>query len=206
MHQTMYATLSKRALALVIAALLAMGAVFMMAGCSGTSDEQVIRDGITKELDAFKNPTKESLAPYIGEADEDQLAALEAYGVDIYEFIEHAFRGFDYEIGDITVDGDKATANVKVTNIDVANVTQDVMSKISTDKDISAKVQKLSEGGDQEKIMKYVFSLVYEAMDATTDTVTTDTTINLTKTDNQWNVDEESITEMIQGMYGGLAN
>ena len=206
MHQAIYETLGKRALALVVAALLAMGAAFTLAGCSGASDEQVIRDGITKELDAFKNPTKEGLAPYIGEADEDQLAALEAYGIDIYEFIEHAFRGFDYEIGDITVDGDKAVANVKVTNIDVANVTQDVMAKISTDKDISAKVQKLSEGGDQAKIMEYVFSLIYEAMDAATDTVTTDTAINLTKTGNQWNVDEESITKMIQGMYGGLTS
>ncbi|MBE6470165.1 MAG: hypothetical protein E7000_00435 [Coriobacteriaceae bacterium] len=193
-----------RMLAIVLAAFLAIGAACVLAGCSGTSDEQVIREGLAKELDAFKSPTKESLEPYIGEIDSDQMETLESYGIDIYEFIEHAFRGFDYTINDVTVDGDTATADVTISNIDVAKVASSVMDTVSSDKDIAAKVQKLAEGGDQSEVMKYVFSLMYDAMDAATETVSTDTTIKLTKTNNQWDIDEDSISDMIAGMYGGM--
>lgn len=188
-----------------VLALAAMMAALSLAGCSAGNDEQVIRDGLAAELEAFKNPTEEGLAPYIGAYDGTQLEELEAAGVDLYEFLGHAFRGFDYEIGDINVDGDTATANVKLTNIDVRAATADVLERTKSDKDVAAKVEELAESGDQAKIMQYVFSLMYDAMDAQTDTVDTELELKLVKENNVWNLDSQSVSDMLSGLYGGLA-
>ena len=190
--------------AIAAAAMLALGAAFTLGGCAGTSDEDVIRDGVTKTLDAFKNPTKENLTPYIGELDTDQVKQLEAYGLDVYEFFGHAFKNFDYQLGDIAVDGDKATAAVKIQNTDVSKVARGVIDKVQNDESIAAEVQKIAEKGDQAEVMKFVFSLIYEELDATTETATTDVQLTLTKTNNEWRIDEDSFYTMVNGMYGGM--
>ena len=161
-------------------------------------------DGVTKTLDAFKNPTKENLTPYIGELDTDQVKQLEAYGLDVYEFFGHAFKNFDYQLGDIAVDGDKATVAVKVQNTDVSKVARGVIDKVQNDESIAAEVQKIAEKGDQAEVMKFVFSLIYEELDATTETATTDVQLTLTKTNNEWRIDEDSFYTMVNGMYGGM--
>ena len=196
---------AKRLVALVFAAVLALG-MFAVAGCSSSNDEQVIRDGIAKELDVFKNPTKEALQPYMDQMDSSQMAQLEAYGIDIVEFLQHALGKFDYEIGDITIDGDKATAALTVTNIDVATITNDTMTKLQSDPAIAKEVQDIiANGGDQKDAMKVVFSYLYDALDAATETTTTDTEITLTKDGNVWNVDQDSMSGLLTGIYGNLA-
>ena len=198
-------TRTKRLIAVVFAAVLALG-LFAVAGCSSNNDEQVIRDGLTKELDVFKNPTKESLAPYMDSLDSGTMAQLDAYGIDIVEFLQHALGKFDYEIGDIKVNGDKATAAIKVTNVDVSGVMNKAMQDIQTDPAIAAQVQDIvANGGTQKDAMKVVFGYLYDALDAATETVTTDTEITLTKTGNTWDVDQDSMSDMLTGIYGNLA-
>ena len=51
-------TPAMRILAVLLTFILGMGAIAALSGC-GANDEQVIRDGIAKELDAFKNPSKD---------------------------------------------------------------------------------------------------------------------------------------------------
>ena len=194
---------AKRVLAMALTAVLAMGAMFALAGC-GPNDEQAIRDGITQQLDILKNPTKETIEPLLGEADETTMKQLETYGVDLYELIGHAFRGFDYTIGDIKVDGNNATADLTITTIDISKTSQAALESISKDPAALEKVQKFYEDGDQKAAMQYVVGLVYDALDATTDTVTTDTTLKLTKTNGTWDVDKSSLNEIFAGMYGDL--
>ena len=197
---------TKRLVALVFAAVLALG-MFAVAGCSSSNDEQVIRDGIAKELDVFKNPTKEALQPYMDQLDSGQMAQLEAYGIDLVEFLQHALNKFDYEIGDITVDGDKATAALKVTNVDVSAITNDVMANIQSDPDVTKKVQEVvANGGGQKEAMAVVFGYLYDALDNATETVTTDTEITLTKDGNTWNVDQDSMSGLLTGIYGDYSS
>ena len=197
---------AKRLVALVFAAVLALG-MFAVAGCSSNNDEQVIRDGIAKELDVFKNPTQEALQPYMDQLDSTQMQQLEAYGIDLVEFLQHALGKFDYEIGDITVDGDKATAALTVTNIDVATITNDTMSKLQSDPEITKKVQDIiANGGNQKDAMAVVFGYLYDALDNATETVTTDTEITLTKDGNVWNVDQDSMSGLLTGIYGNFAS
>lgn len=195
---------AKRAVALVLAMLLAIGAAFAIAGCSA-SDEQVIRDGITEQLDMFKNPTKENLAPLVEKVDPAKLELFDNYGIDFYEFFEHAFGKFDYNVGDITVDGNTAVADVTVTSINVNSVIADVADKAKSDKKISAEIQKIAESGDQAKVMQYVIGLMYDAMDATTDVVTTDMKIKLVKEGNVWDFDDESLAELTNSIYSSVA-
>ena len=196
---------AKRLVALVFAAVLALG-MFAVAGCSSSNDEQVIRDGITKELDIFKNPTQEALQPYLDKMDSSQIQQLEALGVDIVEFLQHALGKFDYEIGDITIDGDKATAALKVTNIDVSTIMNDTMTKLQSDPAVAKEVQDvIANGGDQKDTLKVVFKYLYDALDAATETTTTDTQITLTKDGNVWNVDQDSMSGLLTGIYGSLA-
>lgn len=197
-------TRTKRLIAVVFAAVLALG-LFAVVGCSSNNDEQVIRDGISKELDVFKNPTKESLAPYMDSIDANTQAQLDAYGVDIVEFLQHALGKFDYEIGDIKVNGNTATAAIKVTNVDVSGIMNETISNMQNDPELVAKVQDVvAKGGTQADAMKVVFAYLYDALDASNDLVTTDTEITLTKTGNTWNVDEDSMSGMLTGIYGDL--
>lgn len=198
-------TRTKRLVAVVFAAVLALG-LFAVVGCSSNNDEQVIREGIAKELDVFKNPTAESLAPYMSAIDSSTQAQLDSYGVDIVEFLQHALAKFDYEIGDIKVDGNKATAAIKVTNIDVSKIANETMANIQDNPELVAKVQDIvANGGTQKDAMKAVFEYLYTAFDAATETVTTDTEITLTKTGNTWDVDQDSMSGLLTGIYGNLA-
>ena len=197
---------AKRLVALVFAAVLALG-MFAVAGCSSSNDEQVIRDGIAKELDIFKNPTKEALQPYMDQMDSSQMAQLEALGIDLVEFLQHALNKFDYEIGDITVNGDKATAALKVTNVDVSTITNDVMANIQSDPEVAKKVQEVvANGGGQKEAMAVVFGYLYDALDNATETITTDTEITLTKDGNTWNVDQDSMSGLLTGIYGDYSS
>jgi len=195
----------KRAATLVLSMLLAIGATFAIAGCSAANDEQVIRDGITAQLDMFKNPTKESLEPLMAEVDPSKLELFESYGIDFYEFFEHAFGKFDYKVGDIKVDGNTAVADVTVTSINVDSVIADVSDKAKNDKKISAEIQKIAESGDQAKVMQYVIGLIYDSMDATTDVVTTDMKIKLVKEGNAWDFDKDSLAELTSSIYSSVA-
>ena len=80
------------------------------------------------------------------------------------------------------------------------------MQDIQTDPAIAAQVQDIvANGGTQKDAMKVVFGYLYDALDAATETVTTDTEITLTKTGNTWDVDQDSMSDMLTGIYGNFA-
>lgn len=91
-------------------ALFAAGAVFL-AGC-GPSAEEVVRQGVSDELERLKTHDSELLAELAADSGAGQLAV---YGIDAEEFIGAYLGGFDYRIDDVTVDGDTAAATVVLT-------------------------------------------------------------------------------------------
>ena len=71
----------------------------------GPDHEQAIRDALTQELDTIKNLDE----GFINEiASQDEVA-------NPNEFFKSYLSGFDYSIGDVTVDGETATATVTLT-------------------------------------------------------------------------------------------
>lgn len=90
--------------------LLAAGAVSLI-GC-GPSSEEIVRQGVTDELERLKTHDSELLAELAADSGADQLSV---YGIDAQEFIAAYLDGFDYRIDEVTVDGDTATATVVLT-------------------------------------------------------------------------------------------
>lgn len=184
----------------VMACVLSLGVAGGLSACGGNA-EQVIRDGIDSELSAFKNPTKENLSKYVDE-DSSSISQIKSLGVDPYEFLGHVFDKFDYEIGDIKVDGDTATAVVTVKNVDVASALEETSDYFKSS-DNAAELMEIYQSDGETGLYKKFFSQFYEFVDAKEDTVSTDVTIHLTKKDNTWSIDDDSITDLVKGAYGG---
>ena len=118
-----------RAITTIVSCVLALGLVVGLNGC-GKNDEELIRASVSEVMDLFKNPTKENLQGFINE-DEIDLSTLEEYDIDIYEFLGHSFKHFDYTINDVTVDGDTASANLTLTNTDLGAVVEETTTEIT---------------------------------------------------------------------------
>lgn len=102
----------KRLIAVGALALAMAFSACLVAGCSGQSDEEVIRTAITEELDSIKNLDEETVSMLSEGMDVSQLAE---FGIDGTEFMTTYLEGFDYSIDGITVDGDTAEAVVTLT-------------------------------------------------------------------------------------------
>lgn len=105
--------LAKAAL-LALAAALAATMLMGLTACGGESAEDVIRKGVTEELESIKNLDQAALDEIMAGTG-TASAGLEEYGVDMEEFCRTWLDGFDYSVDDVTVDGDKATVKVTIT-------------------------------------------------------------------------------------------
>lgn len=108
------------ALAAVLIALLVA-----LVGCSsGPSDEEVIRQGIEGELAAIKAGDDDLVSAIEDGAGED----LGVLGIDARDFVSAYLDGFDYSVGDVTVNGDEATVHLSITCRSMGDVTADFES------------------------------------------------------------------------------
>lgn len=189
-----------RAITTIVSCVLALGLVVGLNGC-GKNDEELIRASVSEVMDLFKNPTKENLQGFINE-DEIDLSTLEEYDIDIYEFLGHSFKHFDYTINDVTVDGDTASANLTLTNTDLGAVVEETTTEITENIDDYADV--LNGENGRKEFMKIFFNKIYEKLDASEETVSTDATLQLNKVDGEWEVDDSSMDAVVSAMYGGL--
>lgn len=195
---------AKRAVAVFIMIVLAAGVSFALSACGGASnDEKLIKDEISKVLDNFKNPTKESLSEYV-EGNEAALASLEAYGVDYVELFQHLFKHFDYTIDDVKVNGDTAVAKLTVENVNLQNAINEASIAMQNDPEFLSEAQAAYMSGGEQAMYKLVFQEMYDAIDSSTDIVKSQTELTCTKKNGQWEPDEESMTEFVSKVYGGL--
>lgn len=121
------ASIKKLAASFLAAALLALGAVALV-GC-GPNDEEVIREGVSAELDKLKNLDDETLDLLASEAGADDLAT---YGIDAKAFVSSYLAGFDYRIENVSVDGENATATVVLTCKSFSQYTDSLQEAVTT--------------------------------------------------------------------------
>ena len=188
------------------ALVLCMG--FALSGC-GTSDEEMIRAGISKELDALKNPTSESLKEMFnkeGSETEAVEAQFEALGLDFYEFCEHLFKNFDYTIDEISIDGDKATVDLTVQGVNLEQAIEQVTDEVATDiqSNPEAYQDMLSSEDSVKEVYGLVFDKLYDHLDTDAEQTEHSGAVYYNKVDNTWVIDEDSVTELAMGMFGGL--
>ena len=105
-------TLAHGILALLVAIMM-IAAACSLSGCLGSpSDEDAIRAKLTSELDSIKNLDDS----FVDEFSESiNMSQLSVYGIDGVAFMKSYLDGFDYAIDSITVDGDRATAQITIT-------------------------------------------------------------------------------------------
>ena len=98
---------------LLLAPLMAVlvACVVLLSGCGGPSVEELITKDLTTQFDEVKNGGDDFLAG-LEEASGDEFEQL---GIDPKEYAKSYLEGFDYKIGDVTVDEDKGTATAEVT-------------------------------------------------------------------------------------------
>lgn len=185
----------------LLAATLALLVSFSLGACQ-QNDEKVIREGATQVLEAFKNPTKENLSPYLEDMDDETTEMLDSYGIDIYEFLGHAFKHFDYSIGEIKVNGDKATVDITAKNANLDSAIEVASQKFEEEVTQDEIISLYSDGGEKAVMQKF-FTYAYQALDDSTDIKETSATLDFTKTDGEWEVDDSSMEDFLSTVYGG---
>lgn len=163
-----------RAAAIVAALLLAFAALLALTGCS--SDQEKIKAAVDSELGALVDPDDAAIDKLVDEADSvDEFAMA---GIEVRDFVKSWIDGFSYEVGDISVDGDKAEAKVTITCKNLGQIIQ------SWTEASQAEMASMSFTTTDE-IYEYVGSSLMAAVDSAEPTPT-EVTIELEKDGTDW--------------------
>lgn len=180
----------KLLLAPLMAALVAC--VVLLSGCGGPSVEELITNDLTSQFDEIKNGGDDFLSG-LEEASGDEFEQL---GIDPKEYAKSYLEGFDYKIGDVTVDEDKGTATAEVT------ITCKSMNKIVEDfaTQYQEKVAAFDELPSEDDLYKMAGRVM---VDVTKAAKTKDTKVTFkysANEDNEWSADDSATTEMMNAM------
>lgn len=99
-------------IAISIALALAAALPLALAAC-GASGEKAVHDAVTKELESLKQLDDKALDQILGTA--VASADYTQFGVKDREFFEAWMNGFEYSVGDVTVNGNTAAVEVTIT-------------------------------------------------------------------------------------------
>lgn len=180
----------KLLLAPLMAALIAC--VVLLSGCGGPSVEELITNDLTSQFDEIKNGGDDFLSG-LEEASGDEFEQL---GIDPKEYAKSYLEGFDYKIGDVTVDEDKGTATAEVT------ITCKSMNKIVEDfaTQYQEKIAALDTMPSEDDLYKMAGQVM---VDVTKAAKTKDTKVTFkysANKDNEWSADDSATTEMMNAM------
>lgn len=180
----------KLLLAPLMAALVAC--VVLLSGCGGPSVEELITNDLTSQFDEIKNGGDDFLSG-LEEASGDEFEQL---GIDPKEYAKSYLEGFDYKIGDVTVDEDKGTATAEVT------ITCKSMNKIVEDfaTQYQEKIAALDTMPSEDDLYKMAGQVM---VDVTKAAKTKDTKVTFkysANKDNEWSADDSATTEMMNAI------
>ena len=173
---------------------MAVALVFSLfiAGCGGPDPAQLIREDLEAALGDL-DTVNEELATGLEQAAGEDLGTL---GISAEEFSDAYLDGFGYEIGDITVDGDTATAEVTVT----VKSFNDIMTTFQTDFTEWVYSTDLSTFTSEDDFYKEAGRILLETVQNAEATEST-LTVDYTKDGDDWTMDPVSKSE-INALFG----
>lgn len=188
--------------------LLAVVALVGLSACKSDTDK--VTEAVSGLLESYVVPVanedgempEDPAWPASDFGDADTMAVLEGYGVNADEWHEHCFKNFGYEIGEVSVDGDTATASVTVTNASLSAAVEAAGADFATFAQ-SADSQETYRQGGKTALFEQLVSYVYAHLDANESPVVTTLTITCTKDDEgNWapQIDREPF---FSALYGG---
>lgn len=149
-----YTNIARRALALVCTAALAAIPALGLSACGGPSDEELIKQTLTADLDAIKTVDEDTVKSMMGDS---AVSEMETYGIDAFAFYTNCVKQFSYDNVDVTVDGDSATATLDVTNVDIEKVLTSWANDVSayvTSQEAIDDYNNLGENGMMQKMLQ----------------------------------------------------
>lgn len=194
-----------RIAACAAAAMLVLGLGLVSAGCSQQSEApddptELVKAELTKGFDQVKdqltNIDNETLNAMF---DADALAQFEAMGLDGAEFVKGLLDGFDYEIGEITINGDKAEAAVTLKMKDLkewmSNVEESAIQLAMENPNIS-----------EAELMSQMGPLMMDALGKVEGMADIPITVTATESNGTWTVDGDALSqEVSQAMMSSLS-
>jgi len=194
-----------RIAACAAAAMLVLGLGLVSAGCSQQSEApddptELVKAELTKGFDQVKdqltNIDNETLNAMF---DADALAQFEAMGLDGAEFVKGLLDGFDYEIGEITINGDKAEAAVTLKMKDLkewmSNVEESAIQLAMENPNIS-----------EAELMAQMGPLMIDALGKVEGMADIPITVTATESNGTWTVDGDALSkEVSQAMMSSLS-
>lgn len=176
---------------------IALGAVMALSlgalSACGPADEQVIREAMADQLDDFKELDPNLLTQL-------KMQTLRETGytnihVNLDDYFRSVYDGFDYSIDEVTVNGSNATMVITLVRKDLSGLedaSERISEEIIADPGYEAMGQDELEELFEEKFFEYLNGLepVAEAP----------LTIDLVKTNNQWDMTEEAKERVQEAM------
>ena len=169
-----------RTLGIVLGTILVLG-MGSLVGCGSAqqSDEDLVRNSLSAELDSIKN-LDEKFVNEISEAID--MSRLSLYGIDGMEFMRSYLSGFDYAIDSVTVDGDTAQAQRTLTWKSYTGYQKALQAAVDN---ITANPEELA-GMSNDDINKKIGEIVIQSLDGVELKPTEPITINYTKNEGTW--------------------
>ena len=170
----------------------AVACLVVLTGCGGPSVEDLIRDDLTQQFDEVKNGGDDFIKG-LDEASGDEFDQL---GIDTKEYAKSYLDGFDYKIGDITVDEDKgtATAEVTITCKSMNTIVEDFATKYQEE------VAALDGEPSEDDLYKLAGKVMVEVTKSTKPKKSKATFKYTKDKDNAWSADDSATTEMMNAM------
>lgn len=189
--------LARKALTLFATSALAIVSVAGLSAC-GESQEDAIKSMIKEQFSQLEQVTDANIEEVYGD---DEIAELQKYGIDATELYNACIKRFDYEIEDVSVSDDTATATLSVTNLDFATVAAswtDDMSAYLTSEEAVNDYTNLGEDGMIAKVMgQFVERLAGDDVPTKTASVTLD----LEKDGKTWEFSDED--QVVSAIFAG---
>lgn len=180
----------------LIALVAALAMSFTLVGCGGESDEELITKAIDEEMGIIVEPDDETIQMLADEATSGAGSTFETMGIDSAELVKSWIDGFGYTIGEITVDGDKATAEMNITSKQLGPIMMDWQASFQEDA--------ISQGfTSMDEIYAYAGQTIMEEINGASP-IETAVTVELTKDGNNWVFDQSSAnqTALMDAMIG----
>lgn len=168
--------MKKLAMILLASALLALS-IGALSSC-GKSADAIIKDDMTRQLDGVKKMDGDFANSLVSAFSTE---SFEVYGIDPATFVQSYFKGFDYSIGEISVDGDTATVQVTLTCKSYSGI-KAAIGEATAELNGSAEFANLPHDEQYERIGQ----IVMDAVDGATPAEAKPVSVKYAKKDGSW--------------------
>lgn len=189
--------LARKALTLFATAALAIVSVAGLSAC-GESQEDAIKSMIKEQFSQLEKVTDANIEEVYGD---DEIAELQKYGIDATELYNACIKRFDYEIEDVSVSDDTATATLSVTNLDFATVAASWMDDMSAYLTSEEAVNDYTNLGEDGMIAKVMGQFVERLAGDDVPTKTASVTLDLEKDGKTWEFSDED--QVVSAIFAG---